>query len=249
MANKLSTKLLVLLVVFAVTFNKVVARSNSEYVFANEYKTSWQQHTKNKIIDKYIDYRYVSFKAIFKADPELDELKIRLVGTSGVMNENQWYAFDMLSNKLYKKYSDELIDSLKSCDITVMESNEEELLSDEQVQDINKLKKEYCKTKYEAEDFGYLMGGIATSDDMTPNFKLIDLYYRDENNMPTIKYDIDKNQVLIYSYWCKSSKVQWHPIDYGVERIIWKTIQRNPFNDTELVKASIEQFAKKYFVE
>ena len=249
MATKLSTKLLVLLVVFTVTFGKVVAKSNSEYVFASEYKVSWQQRIKNEIIDKYIDYRYVSIKAIEKADPELNKFKARLGVTSDLMTREQSDAYYELFFKLTKKYSAELIDSLNSCNVIDLDSNEARIYSDELAQQIDSLKKEYCKTKYEVEDFDYLMSGIATSDDMTPNFKLIDLYYRDENNMPTIKYDVDKDQVLIYSCWCKTDQVEWHSIDYEMERIIWKIIQRNPFNDTELVKASIEQFVKKYFAK
>ena len=187
MATKLSTKLsytafvkklLVLLVVFVVAFGKVAARSNSEYVFANEYKTSWQQHIINKIIDICIDSRYVSIKAINKAEPELNELKIRLGVTSDFMTNDQSDAYYELFFKLTRKYSDELIDSLKSCDITAMDSNEINSMSCASAQDIqviDKLKKEYCKTKYEAEDFIYLIGKIATSKDMTPNFKLIDL--------------------------------------------------------------------------
>ena len=252
MATKLSTKLLVLLVVFTAAFGKVAARSNSEYVFANEYKTSWQQHIINKIIDICIDSRYVSIKAINKANPELNELKIRLGITSDTMTRDQSDAYYELFFELTKKYSAEVIDSLKSCDVTAIDTNEISSMSCASTQDIqviDKLKKSYCKTKYEVEDFIYLIGKIATSRDISPNFKLIDLYYRDENNMPTIKYDVDKDQVLIYSYWCNTGKMQWHPIDYGMERVIWQTIQSNPFNDTELVKASIEQFAKKYFAE
>lgn len=252
MATKLSTKLLVLLVVFTAVFGKVAARSNPEYVFANEYKTSWQQHIINKIIDICIDSRYVSIKAISKTKPELNELKIRLGVTSDFMTNDQSGAYYKLLCKLADKYSDEVIDSLKSCDITAIDTNEISSMScasSQDIQVIDKLKKAYCKTKYEAEDFIYLIGEMATSKDMTPNFKFIDLYYRDENNMPTIKYDIDKNKVLIYSYWCKTGQVQWHPIDYGMEQIIWQAIQFNPFNDTELVKASIEQFAKEHFAE
>lgn len=249
MANKLSTKLLVLLVVFSAAFGKVAARSNSEYVFENEYKTSWQQHIKGKIIDEYIFSDYVHVKVTSKCDPELNELKIRLGFASNSMTRDQLDVFNTLSLKLYKKYYYELIDSLESCDVIALDSNEARLYSAELGQEIDILKKEYCKTKYKVEDFCYLIRGTATFDNPTENFKFIDLYYRDENNMPTIKYDTDKDQVLIHSYWYKTGQMQWHPIDYGMEQIIWKTIVRNPFNDTELVKASIDAFVKKFFAE
>ncbi len=48
-----------------------------------------------------------------------------------------------------------------------------------------------------------------------------DFYYRDENNIPTIKYDILEDNINNISYFPETNKIQWHPYKSNEEYVHW----------------------------
>lgn len=89
---------------------------------------------------------------------------------------------------------------------------------------LDRFRREYRKNRWDAKDFKYLCNGYDIGVDLVTYKMYADFYYRDNNNLPLIKYNVLEDEVVTYGYWPETNKMQWHPFKYGDEYTHWKNI-------------------------
>lgn len=112
------------------------------------------------------------------------------------------------------------------------------------VDNIDVYRTEYYKTRFDREDFKYLLNGYSIAQDSVTYKMYADFYYRDDSNIPIIKYNILEDDILLYGYDTENQKTQWHTLKTNDEFTHWCN------NDEFSNKASKEKMrdALKKFV-
>jgi hypothetical protein len=107
---------------------------------------------------------------------------------------------------------------------------------------------QYYKSVFDIKDWNHLYKGYECPKDAATYSMFADLYYRDENNQPTIKYDILEDDILVHSFWFESRKCQWHTLKYNNEWTEWCNHDKfsNKCNRTDL-QHTLYEFVPKYY--
>ena len=128
-----------------------------------------------------------------------------------------------------------------------MEKDFNECTEDER-EEIIEYKKQYYKSRFSKNEISYLTRHYDTPKDIITYKMYADLIYRDENNVPIVKYDIQEGEILMNSYYFDTKQIQWHAYQYGSEYTYWKN--NNTFSNkcikTDLIEA-IDEFVQKNF--
>ena len=86
---------------------------------------------------------------------------------------------------------------------------------------IDDYRNDYYKTRFDRDDFKYLCMGYKIASDVVTYKMYADFYYRDEYNLPIIKYNILEDDILLYGYDYENQKVQWHTLKTNDEYTHW----------------------------
>lgn len=118
----------------------------------------------------------------------------------------------------------------------------------DKIEDIETIRYQYYKSRFNIKDWPFLHSGFECPKDAITYQMFIDLYYRDENNVPNIRYDILEDNIEQFSYWYESQNVQWHTLKYDNEWVNWNNHDTfsNKCNATDLRKA-IYNFIPKHY--
>lgn len=113
--------------------------------------------------------------------------------------------------------------------------------------ELEKYRKSYYKKRWQANEFRYLCNGYNIPKDIITYKMYADFYYRDENNLPTIKYDLLEDEVKVFGYWPETNKWQIHPFKYGNEYTHWKNNDTfsNSCNKTDLMEA-VDKYSSRW---
>lgn len=174
----------------------------SEYIYYRQFRKSWKQHCKNVVAGTYVQ------QCILDSE-EYNSLKAEEKENFKRNNLTEAY-----KHSVFDKFFDNAIKN-------------EELLNK-----LDDIRKEYYKTKWEANEFKYLCSGYEIAKDIVTYKMYADFYYRDKNNIPNIKYDLLEDEIKVYGYWPETNKMQYHTFKYGNEYTHWRN------NDTFSNKAS-----------
>lgn len=216
-----------------------------DYVFANQFKKSWRNHINNMIIGRYIDCDHiVEQRKKYIADKQ-EEMRQDVINTFGKLNAAEKRRIDKMELVLIEEFNSGIISELRCTDLIAKDFDE---CTEDEREDINELKKQYYKTKFDKHDFIHLINGYDKPNDIITYKMYADLIYRDENNIPTIKYDIREDEIFINDYYYATKNVQWHAFPYGNEYTHWKN--KNTFDNkctkTDLMEA-INEFVPNNF--
>lgn len=158
-----------------------------------------------------------------------------------------------MKNNVIIKYVNEVYDKKKKeekqqiiDDLMSSTSIFDKLYND--VENIDEYRNEYYKTRYQREDFKYLCYGYQIAKDIVTYKMYADFYYRDEHNLPIIKYDILEDDILLYGYDSDSQKTLWHVLHTDDEYTHWKN--NDEFSNKAVksdMRDAIRKFATRWF--
>lgn len=216
-----------------------------DYVFANQFKRSWRNHINNMIIGRYIDCDHVVEQRKKYVEDKQKEMRQDVIDTFGKLNAAEKRRIDKMELVLIEEFNSNIIAELRCTDLIAKDFDE---CTEDEREDINELKKQYYKTKFDKHDFIHLINGYDKPNDIITYKMYADLIYRDENNIPTIKYDIREDEIFINNYYYATKQQQWHAFPYGSEYTHWKN--KNAFDNkctkTDLMEA-INEFIPNNF--
>jgi len=167
---------------------------SSDYVYINQFKKSWRKHCWTQLWFIYKDFKTVELlgEGPYSKD-DLEDIK---------QEEPGWYDI-FTDHNIFDTYFDEVLD-------------------DKRLEKFNNIRNEYYKTRWGRYEFKYLCDGYDIPKDIVTYKMYADFYYRDKNNLPTIKYDLLEDEIQVLSYWPETNKIQYHPYKYGNEYTHWK---------------------------
>lgn len=168
-----------------------------EYVYWRQFRKSWKQHIRKMVMNEYLGvmkkaYDNENGKGSF-AKLKTDEQETFIAGWKQHIDES-----DIFSKKWDIHFDEDGLSKL------------------------NELRSQYWKTRWESKDFKYLCSGYDIPKDIVTYKFYADFYYRDNNNVPNIKYDVLEDQVNVIGYWPETDKIQWHVFKYNDEYTHWK---------------------------
>lgn len=88
------------------------------------------------------------------------------------------------------------------------------------IENISQLRNDYNKEVFDYHDLHICSHD---KDDVLSYKEFIDLYYRDEMNLPTVRYDILSDTIYLYSYDIRNQDIRWHIFKEGNELSDWKS--------------------------
>ena len=111
------------------------------------------------------------------------------------------------------------------------------------VRDIDELRKSYYKQRWSRNEFKFLCNGYEIAKDAVTYKMYADFYYRDENNLPIIKYNILEDDILTIGYWPETNKIQYHTLKFNDEYTHWSN---NDEFSNKAVKEKMRDCISKY---
>lgn len=166
---------------------------NSEYVYYKQFRKSWKHHINNKVKNLYIQEKIEEMGSTWDSlKKDQQDKELKKL----YEETNEYYLFD--------KFFD---DNIKN---------------ESRINELEEYRRNYYKTRWENKDFKYLCNGYDIPKDIVTYKMYADFYYRDKNNLPTIKYDILEDDIKVLGYWPETNKIQYHPFKYGNEYTHWK---------------------------
>ena len=116
------------------------------------------------------------------------------------------------------------------------------------VENIDEYRNKYYKTRFDREDFKYLCLGYQIAKDSKTYKMYADFYYRDEFNLPTVKYNILEDDILMYGYDCTDKRVQWHTLKFNDEHTHWCNNDEFSNNASkEKMRDAIKKYVPRWF--
>ena len=216
-----------------------------DYVYANEFKRSWREYIRDMIISKYLECEHIAEQRKKYVEEKKDEAEEESKKKYGKLNASELRRIDGLTSTIEEEFNKEIKKQLKSEDL--MEKDFNECTEDER-EEIIEYKKQYYKSRFNKHEIGYLTRHYDRPKDIITYKMYADLIYRDENNVPIVKYDIQEGEILMNSYYFDTKQIQWHAYQYGSEYTYWKN--NNTFSNkcikTDLIEA-IDEFVQKNF--
>ena len=116
------------------------------------------------------------------------------------------------------------------------------------VENIDEYRNKYYKTRFDREDFKYLCNGYQIAKDSKTYKMYADFYYRDEFNLPTVKYNILEDDILMYGYDYTDKRVQWHTLKFNDEHTHWCNNDEFSNNASkEKMRDAIKKYVPRWF--
>lgn len=193
---------------------------NTEYIYYKHFRKSWKNYVRTRLINKYLSERITAWEKDTKMKWEdLKKSEQEEKYEEWKKEVNIWDIFD--------KLWDEKMDN-------------KEYLDDQ--------RRLFWKTRWECSEFQYLCTGYEIAKDVVTYKMYADFYYRDRNNVPTIKYDVLEDQINVIGYWPETNKIQWHPYKYNDEYTHWKN--KDTFSNKAVkndIMYAVNKFVPRWF--
>lgn len=175
---------------------------SSNYIYINQFKNSWKRHCWGMLIMIYKDFKKEEY----------------IKQNSDNVNDNKFgfKKFKQNEEELNSKWYEEF------CEHNIFDEYFDNILDDDRLNEFNNIRSVYYKTRWTKEDFKYLCNGYDIPKDIVTYKMYADFYYRDNNNLPIIKYDVLEDEIQVLGYWPETNKVQYHQFKYGNEYTHWK---------------------------
>ena len=201
----------------------------SEYIYINQFTRSWQHHVKKEIFNILIE------TSKYKAEMEKH---VNDHCTSKNEKEREEWRKDY-KEILWKKIKNKEVDILSTSILDDCEEDQRDKVVD--------LQKSLFKRRWEPYEFKYLVMGYEIPTDIVTYKMYADFYYRDENGLPTIRYDVREDELENYGYWYETKKIQWHTFKFGDEHTHWKNSSTfcNKSSKTDLIDA-VSKYARRW---
>lgn len=225
-----------------------VYNDDLEYIYANQFRKSWQHHSRKLMFNEYLHCEKINEERDEYVKNEQDKLKDSIIEFQGKLNKSDLkeikkqakifaYEFDTIKLELFNKG-----------EINVLSDEFLSFFNDNEKEEINKLKLNYFKTRWQPNEFNYLLSGYTKPCDIVTYKMYADFYYRNEDNNIQLKYDIMEDDIQLYSYCNATGKHQWHTFKYGNEYTHWKNDDTfdNKCKKTDLMEA-INKFVPRWF--
>lgn len=197
----------------------------NSYVFLDDMSKNWRISIKNRVIDIFMHLEH-NWKMIEKKGTEL------YLNDKGNKYEDEEEALKDAIAEFKEKYKYN----------TIFDVEFDYLQDEDYTLKLQEFRDSYYKQKFNIKDFKYICKYEMNKDSMSYQY-FMDIYYRDENNFPIIKYDALEDCTFLYSYDKSSMKTIWHVLKTDDEYVIWHN------NDVYSNKMSLELFKKstEYF--
>lgn len=116
------------------------------------------------------------------------------------------------------------------------------------IENIDEYRNAYYKIRFDRDDFKHLCMGYKIASDAVTYKMYADFYYRDEYNLPIIKYNILEEDILLYGYDYENQKTQWHTLKTNDEYTHWCNDDEFSNKATkEKMRDNIKKFVAKRF--
>lgn len=204
-------------------------KEDDEYIYYRQFRKSWKKYINKQIKESWINYLISIYERehSIKWLTDLDDKYQQELISKWREKYNRKTIFD---DVFEKDYSDQLI-------------NDNRYLNN-----LDEYRKSYYKTRWNPEEFQFLCNGYEIAKDLVTYKMYADFYYRDKDNLPTIKYNILEDDIQVLGYWPETNKIQYHTYKYGNEYTHWKN------NDTFSNKAlkgdileAVNKFVPRWF--
>lgn len=197
-------------------------KDDSEYIYYMQFRKSWRQFIYNAVKSEYIKCNIPIFEKETDCKWDYEDKK------------------DELQKEQIEKWTEKI--SGKSVFDEAFEYNavnNKKIIDDNYLTKLEEYRKSYYKTRWDNKEFKYLCNGYDIPKDIVTYKMYADFYYRDENNLPTIKYDVLEDDIKVIGYWPETNKIQYHTYKYNDEYTHWKNNDTfcNSCNNTDMMKA------------
>ena len=199
----------------------------AEYIYWRQFRNSWRKHCLDSVRDKWISFN----KSYYAKENGLDLVDDKDDIEDFVEEIKKEYSGKSIFDKIFEtnKVDDTSIDDQSYIDV------------------LEQYRKSYYKTRWEASEFKHLCNGYEIAKDIVTYKMYADFYYRDKNNVPTIKYNILDDEINVYGYWPETGKMQYHTFKYGNEYTHWRNNDTfsNKATKTDLLEA-VNKYAPRW---
>ena len=218
----------------------------TDYIYQRGFTEAWKNHLKFKAAEYYCQSNKVKAEITAEHAKRCESRKKEL-GSKVTAAESSKILEDV--KKLFRDKAVKLsifsneFDNLGKC---YDERNDVEIDLDEMV---DRLRAKWKQDRWDyKKDFNYLVYPYDKKDDLTAYKMFADIYYRDKDNNPLLKYNILEDDVLTYGYWFETNKMQWHTFKYHDEYTTWNNFDEysNKMSEIKMTYA-INKYTKRWF--
>lgn len=202
---------------------------NTQYVYISQFRHSWRNYCWRTVRD--ICYNiWLKDNIGLEYDIYDKQIETKIIKTGNLKSWNLYKDnfVKNTGNSIFSEYIDDIVNNISE-DLKYLKYDEK----------ITKLRDEYYKERWRKEEFKHLCLGYEIPADIVTYKMYADFYYRDENNIPIIKYNVLEDQIDVYGYWPETGKFQYHVFKYNDEYTHWKNNENfsNKAVKTDLVSA------------
>lgn len=224
-------------------------KCTTDYIYQNGFTKAWRTHIKSIIDSTYCkSMNYVT--ELMELSRQLIEQYAKKLGISSAK----------LTIKQIETLNEKAANILKSQrkDLSAFDKKYDNLgkIVDEDTGDIidldeiiEKYRKAWKQDRWDyKKDFNYLVFPYDKRNDLTAYKMFADIYYRDKDNNPLIKYNILEDDILIKSFWYETGRVQWHTLKYNQEYTTW--CNQDEYSNAmskEKMRDAIGKYAPRWF--
>lgn len=203
----------------------------NSYVFIDQMSKNWKISVKNRVLDLFVHLEH-NWNEIEKMAN-----KLILEDKVGKYEDNEKQALKDAETEFRSRYKNN----------SVFDIEFDYLKDQKYTNKLQELRDSFYKEKFEINDFKYICNYQINKDSMSYQF-FMDIYYRDENNFPTIKYNVLEDCTFLYSYDKETMKTIWHVFKTNDEYVIWHNadVYSNGMSP-DLFKKSSEYFSSHNF--
>lgn len=197
-------------------------KCTTDYIYQDGFNKAWKKYLKRQIDSTYCssDKYNVKLSELVGKIAEQQAKKLGILPTK--LTIKQIEAITEKAANILREQRKDLSAFDKEYDNLGKAFNEEtgtEIDLDEQ---IDKYRQQWKQDRWDYKrDFNHLVFPYDKKDDLTAYKMFADIYYRDKDNNPLLKYNVLEDDVLTYSYWFETDKMQWHTFKYNDEYTTW----------------------------
>lgn len=198
------------------------------YIFRDEILKNWKNHCKYEVVTLFMNLKH-----------NMEEIKKRA---------NEIFLEDENDRKIEECMKAAKIEfRAKYKNNTIFDIEFDYLKNQEYTEKLQEYRDCFYKEKFEVEDFPYICKYKLNEDSLSIQY-FADIYYRNENNFPSVKYDILDDVMWINSFDKETIKKKWHTLSTNDEYVIWHNSDvysgKLPF---ELFRKSVQHFVSNNF--
>lgn len=218
----------------------------TDYIYQRGFNEAWKKHLKFLAADYYCQSSKVKAEIAVEHTRRCEEkkkelgIKISSAESLKILEEVKKQFREKAANM--PLFSQEFDGLGKSFDYKL---NKEIDLDDEIEQIRSKWKQDRWDYK---KDFNYLVYPYDKDNDLTAYKMFADIYYRDKDNKPLLKYNILEDDVLVYGHWFETDKTQWHTFKYNDEYTTW--CNKDEYSNRmgkEKMRDAVNKYARRWF--